>query len=319
MITNFVYNQNSKYLFQRAYAVSFAAPGQAAAVQYGTLGNNPAPLRVSFDIDKVGVGTKSNAKIEVYNMSQQTRQNVMKSGWGILLQAGYSNFLGNIFYGDIVNQGTKVKRAGPDIIAEIHCGDGEAAIVMSTLDKTYPPGTALYVVLQDIANAMHLQTSVSPTGINVGTILSIPNTIFQRGLTLHGQCKDHLDKLLGPAGLQWNIDSGVLNIKPVGAAKTTEVIEVNINTGMIGNPSKNDDFTTFVSLLNPKLVPGALVHITSEDPAIKDTYYTLTRSHFEGDSHDNKWQVSCECIEATNINVALPSAQGFDFSKAVTA
>jgi hypothetical protein len=316
MITNFVYNQGTKYLFQRSYAVSLAPPGSSAAIQFGTIGNSPAPLRVRFDIDKIGVGTKANAKIEIFNMAQQTRNNI-KAGWGVLLQAGYSGLLGNIFTGDVVLQGTKVTRNGPDIISELHCGDGEAAIIMTTLDKTYPPGTPLYQVLQDIAMAMHVQSAVSPTGVNIGNVFGIPNTIFQRGLTLHGPCQDHLNKLLDPAGLKWTVDNGVLNIFPVGNSSNTTAIVVSVNTGMIGVPSKNTDFTSFTSLLNPQLVPGKLVQILSEDPSINNTFYTINRAHYQGDSHDNKWEVECECFEAENVAIPAAAAQGFNFQTAV--
>lgn len=316
-VTNFVYNQNTQYLFNRAYAVSIAPPGQTQSFQYGTLGLKPAPLRVRFDIDKNGVGSSNKAKIEIFNLSDQTRQQ-LKSGWSILLEAGYNGLTGIIFFGDISLEGTTSTRNGPDIITAIMCGDGEAAIGFSTIDKNYPAGTTLAIVLQDIGTAMNTKTNTSPIGLNAGVGIGIPNVVFQRGLTLHGSCADALNKLLPPNGLKWNVDNGNLNILPVNSTNGNTAIVVSSNTGMIGVPSQNKNFMTFTSLLNPKLVPGALIQLVSQNTSLNG-FYTINRAHYEGDSHDNKWQVECECVQANDVAQSLPAAQGFNYNTAVVS
>ena len=77
---------------------------------------------------------------------------------------------------------------------------------------------------------------------------------------------------------------------------------------MIGVPSNNNDCTQFVSLLNPKLTPGSLVQLISENATLNG-FYTLRRSHYEGDSHDSKWQVTCEGRPQGSIVQNLPAAK----------
>ena len=315
MITNqtpFIYSPSQQYLFGRAYAVSIGTPGQSSALQYGTIGNNPAPLRVRFDIDKNSIGASNKAKIELYNLAAQTRQ-AIKKGYVIQLQVGYNSLIDTVFIGNVIN--TKSDRNGPDIITSLECGDGESAITYSVLDKSYPAGTTLVQILQDTAKAMSLGNPTNPVGINSGIAVGIPNQVFNKGFIAHGPCKDTLDKLLIPQGLEWSIQNGNLNIIPITNYNGQNAIVVSSSTGMIGVPSKNEFFLIFEHLINPKIVPGALIQMVSENAALNG-FNKIKRSHFEGDSHDQKWQISCEATSMPNITQNLALAQGFNYSPA---
>lgn len=312
---SFPYNGSQQYLFGRAYALSLGAPKQTAAVQYGTIGTNPAPLRIRFDIDKNMVGSSNKSKIEVYNLSQQSRQNI-KKGYLVQLKAGYNGLVTGIFTGNVLPLGLSSTRSGPDIITSFECGDGESAITFARLDKGYPAGTALAEILQDVATAMSVATSYQPVGVAAGIAIGIPNVTYNKGFVAEGACRETLDKLLKPQNLEWTVQDGNLNIIPVGKTNGQTAVLVSKDTGMIGVPSDNGTFTQFTSLLNPRLVPGALVQLISENTAL-NKFYKIRRSHFEGDSHDSKWQVSCEATEASGVVANLPTAQGFNYKTAV--
>jgi hypothetical protein len=333
ILSNFVYDPNAQYLFKRAYTVSLAPPGQAASLQYGTAGLNPAPLRVRFDIDKNMVGSSNKSKIELYNLSIQSRQSI-KKGYMCQLQAGYSGLLETLFIGNVVIP--KSVRKDGDIITELECGDGESAIVFARLDKSYGAGTTLAQILTDVAQAMGTATISNPVAINGGIAVGIPNVIYNKGFVAHGSCAETLTKLLKPQGVEWNVQNGNLNIIPINGnsgntaivvssgvepsvdafGNPTSVFNPQAATGLIGVPSQNDDFTQFTSLLNPKLVPGVLVKLISENTSLNG-FYKIRRSHFEGDSHDNKWQVTCEAIPQTGVVQSLPTARGFNYTAAV--
>lgn len=327
-ITNFVYDRNQKYLFQRAYSATFGPPsligpqlppanGQAGAFQYGTIGPKPAPLRVIFDIDRNMYGSSPNhSKVSIYNLSIASRQTITK-GFLVQVQAGYASLLGTIFNGNVFI--TKTDRKGPDIVTEIECLDGGQAITTAVLDKTYPSGTTLAAILQDAATAM---------SVGAGVALGIPAFVYGRGFLARGACRDTLDRLLKPRGLEWNIQDGNLNIVPLNSPFTSTAILVSSGitvdkntgisnfdikqaTGLIGVPSLNVGFMQFTSLLNPRLVPGALIQMQCENIQLNG-FYKLRRSHFEGDSHEDKWQINCEAIPVTPGSVA-PAAAGFNY------
>lgn len=295
--TNFVYNPQQQYLFNRVWSVAVGPIGQAAAAKY-------TGLRVRFDIDKLSLGTSNKAKIEIYNLSTQSRQN-FKKGYGVQLMAGYNGLFDTIFTGNILNP--KSTREGPDIITCIECGDGEASIIFSTLDKSYPAGVTLVQILTDVAKAM---------SVGAGVALGIPNVVFNKGFVATGTCADTLNKLLKGQNLEWHIQNGNLNVIPITSFNGQPAVVLSSATGMIGVPSDNADYVQFTSLLNAKIFPGALVQLISENTALNG-YYKVRRSHFEGDSHDNKWQVSCEGVPI-NASQNLPAAQGFNYASAVS-
>lgn len=339
-LSTFTYAGNKQYLFSRTYAISIGAPNQTSALQYSNVQvpvNGqvlPAsPLRVTFDISKNMAGTSNKSKFEIYNLSIQTRSK-LRAGYLVQLQAGYRGLMNTIFVGNVDMKGAGSERKGPDIITTLECGEGESAIVMSRLDKSYPAGTNLYQILQDLASAMNASSVTTDGGINAGLVLGIPSFTYGRGITLHGSCKESLDKLLKPFGLRWSVQNGGLNIVPVKQYNGTQAIVVasgsvldnasgvatfnpNNATGLIGTPSRSDYYTKFKSLLNPNIIPGCLVQLICENNALNGFYKVLT-AHYMGDTHDNKWEVECECTPIS-AQVTVPTSQGLNFSTAVVA
>lgn len=295
-ISNFVYNPQGQYLFGRQYSVSIGPPGNVSAFKY-------TALQIKFDINKLSAGTSGKSKIEIVNLSTQSRQSFNK-GYNVLLQAGYKGLIETLFLGQIVNA-ISVK-GNTETTTTMECGDAESAIVFATLDKTYPEGSTLVQIIQDLAKSM---------GVNAGVARGIPEKVFGTGFTATGSISSSLDKLLRNQNLEWSIQNGNININPINATIGLTAIVVSAETGMIGIPSNNAGFTQFTSLLNPKLIPGALVQLISENTALNG-FYKIRRSHFEGDSHANKWQVECEVVPISGA-ATLPSAQGFNYNTAV--
>lgn len=333
ILSNFSYDPNKQYLFKRSYAVSIASPGQAAALQYGTIGTNPAPLRVRFDIEKNMLGISNKCKIELINLSIPSRQSI-KKGYVIQLQAGYSGLVETLFIGNVITPASLRKEA--DIVTSLECGDGESSIAFARLDKSYGAGVTLAQILSDLATAMGTVTDYSPAATNAGIVLGIPNVVYNKGFVAHGTCADTLNKLCHPLALEWSVQNGNLNIIPIkqnagnvayvvssgvtagvdAQGNPTSIFNPNDATGLIGVPSANNDFVQFTCLLNPKLVPGVLVKLQSENTSLNG-FYKIRKSHFEGDTHDQKWQVTCEAIPQSGVQQNLPAARGFDFNTAV--
>lgn len=320
-ISNFKFSPNAQYLFNRAYAVNLGPPKQTTALQYGTIGTNPAPLRVKFEVEKTIFGASPNhTKLELYNLSTESRS-AIKKGYLVELLAGYSTLknksplIGTIFTGNVFM--AKSDRSGPEIITTLECLDGGSSITYATLDKSYGPGATLVQILTDIATAMSVTTDSNPAGMNAGVAVGIPNQIYNNGFICKGPCKDSLNNLLQPQGLEWSIQNGNLNIIPKTAYDGNTAEVVSMETGMIGVPSLNEYFVQFTSLLNPRLAPGALVQLISTNTLLNG-YYKIRKAKYTGDSHENNWQVACEAVPMPAGSVqSLPSASGFDYQTAV--
>lgn len=319
----FIYSPTAQYLFNRSYSVALAPPKTPTALQYGNIGPKAAPLRVRFEIEKTMYGASPNhSKIEIYNMAIQTYQS-LKTGYLVNLQAGYSNIkvvpqnqslVGTIFTGNIFLSHTS--RSGAETITSLECLDGGAAITYARLDKSYPAGTNIAMILQDCATAMSVTNNSNPSGISAGIALGIPNVIYNKGFMAQGPCKNTLDKVLNPLGLQWTVQDGNLNILPKLNTDGASAIVISPSTGMIGVPSNNQFYTQFTCLLNPKVVPGCVVQLISENTSLNG-FYKVLRAKYEGDTHDNKWQVSCEATLLKNVQQNLKLSTGFDYDTAL--
>ena len=328
VITNFNYSPNQQYLFQRAWALAIGPAKSTPSLQYssfpvpgqpnknGQITVQPAsPLRVVFDLDKNSTSVADGAKIEVYNMSILNR-NQITTGYVINLQAGYNKLVKTIFNGIILRASSK--RHGADIVTTFEVQDGGSAISQSVLDKTYPVGTPLYLVLQDCAKAMNLTDFSDPLGIVAGTVTGIPSKKLS-GYTAHGSVSDTLNALTDANGLKWNVTNNRLNIYPYNSSYVTTGLLVSPETGLIDVPSKNGQsgVTVFTSLLNADLLPGGYVQLQSENTALNGGYQIL-KCHYEGDTHDQNWKVVCEAQPNFFPNTPLPSTNNFNFAPGVS-
>lgn len=262
----------------------------------------PSPLRLVFDIDKGYSATANKAKIEVYNMSsasrllyQQADPAMLTTGYQVQLQVGYTSLSGSpplvrsIYVGDI-RRATN-KRQGSEIVTSFECGEVEKALLQTFYDNSYPAGTTLLQIVQDLAN--HL-------GIPIGSCVGLPVVQYNYGITASGMIRDSLENILDTYGLEFSVQNNALQIKPIGAFNGREIIILSNQegpgkpglTGLIGIPSQNQGICQFSSLLNPAIFPGSAVQIFSEN--IDGQYFQVRRAHFIGDSHGDKWQVDCE-------------------------
>lgn len=345
-LTTFPSNPGNKNLFSRSYAVAIGPPktpsGQpsTSALQYSNVQAQvngqvlpSSPLRIAFDITKQIAGTPNTSKFEFYNLSSQTRS-LIQSGFLIQLQAGYQGLMNTIFIGNVNEKGAKSERKGADIITSIECSEGASSIIMARLDKSYPGGTTLSQVLQDVAQAMNVNSITTDGGVGSGIVVGIPSFTYGRGLTVHGACRDTLDKILKPFGLRWLVQNGNLNIIPVRAYNGTATIVLNsgtttdpntgvskfdptLCTGLIGTPSVVGQYTEFTALLNPNIVPGCQIQLICENTT-QNGYYKVNQARYVGDTHESKWQVECQGTKLTGAIQNLPVAQGFNYSSAVT-
>jgi hypothetical protein len=323
-VTNIPSIQASQILFDRSWSYSLFLPTDKVTASGSTIvntqglqfqnfslpgskSNQPiSPLRITFDIEKNFVGSPNTSKFELFNLDLKTRSQI-RPGTVVELKAGYAGLVERLFFGSIGLSAVKSARSGPDIITSMECFDGGGTIVMSRIEKSYPPGTKLYQIIQDIATLMSTSSSYNPAPIDPGSIINIPNISYPRGWAIKSTCKDLLDKICKDNGLKWSIQNNSLIImRQNDVVNSTTAIEIGPKSGMIGMPTKNGIYFEFKSLLNPKLQPGVLVKlITSEysynfktnknDPI--SGHYVINVVNYKGDTYGGEWSAYCKCRE----------------------
>lgn len=300
-----------QFLFGRDWSLAVGVPGSK--------GKEYTRLKTTFEIFKDHTSNSNKSKIEIYNLSPESRQFYKKTdpknlrqALQVQLQAGYIGTKKTIYIGDV--RLVDHERKGPDVITKFECGTAEKSLLLSHFEQSYPPGTHVYQIFLDLVKALD---------VDVGPIVNLPNFVYNQAFVAKSSVKTMLDRLCAKHELIWSIQNGNIQIYPrsghIGqqaiVLSNKEVPSKGIKpTGLLGVPSKNLGIVKFSSLLDPNLVPGVVVQIYSTN--IDGDFFRINKAKFSGDSHGEKWQAECEAapIKAKQV---FNFAKGFDFSKAV--
>lgn len=311
---------STQQLFGRTYALQlapnpFPKSAYAPGWQYGNVGKSPAPLRVTFDIDKDVLAAPNKATFDVYNLSSERRQS-LTVGYQIILAAGYGPQPKELFSGLISR--TVAKRDGPNIVTTIEATDGGAAIATNTVALSFPPGTKWVEIATKLAIIMGTPSAASPIAISAGCAVNLPNSTFKRGFSAHGRVADMLTKLCKHKGIDWFIHNGTLNFIPKTAHTGNSAALLSSDQGLIGTPSFTaKGVLTFSCLLNADVMPGRLVYIFGNFDKKIEGYYKVGKVKIKGDSHGTTWQNECEGLPFPDSAVTYPTSTNGDLKTAV--
>lgn len=285
----------SAYLFNRNWALYLA---DATTVFRTYLG-----LRMTFDLEKIQNGKMNQGKIAVYNLTDESRALFLKDKF-LKFSVGYGNSLYPLFSNCSIFR-VQHERKGPDFVSTFELMESGATLLTSTINTTYPAKTPALKIVQDLISAM---------GLVVGTIDSgFLNTKFNTGYTASGRCVDILAELVKNAGCVAPPPTGenVINIR--GKSPTVQQPEIPLSeaTGLLGVPNValgqgGDNTLSFTALIDPRLAPGGVVRISSRFVQGKAR---ILSAKYQGDTHESKWTVNCECApltpgSLTGINVS---------------
>lgn len=244
--------------------------------------------RINFDVEKDEGSTANKAKINIYNLSGESRAFLEQKNLVVFLRVGYeTGDLTTLFFGDVDEEnGIHNKRSGPDIITSIEAGDGEAALRDSNIQVGLSSGATNLQLIDLAAKKLFVSTAyISP----------IKSYTFQKGFSYSGSAKGLLDQMAKLSGFQWSIQNGELLILIPSENDQQQAVFLSKETGLIGFPVKTQDKLEFTSLLNPFITPGRAVIVESsifkngESATAK-----VSKAKYKGDTHEGTWEVFAE-------------------------
>ena len=257
--------------------------------------------RTNFSVEKTVESTPNNAKVSIYNLSQQSRTFLEQKNMVLFLSVGYQEALSTLFIGDITR--IETKRQGADVITSIESGDGELALRTSHVEISLEANAT---------NVQAMKAAIDALNITLGSTDGIKTKVYKKGFTFSGTAKELLDTLTRQLNLEWSVQDGELIILPKNGPDGQEAVVVTPDTGLIGFPTKTKDGLEFVSLLNPRIRPGRVVIVRSKQfygvemeqskfiasRALKESgaIVKCKRVVYEGDTHEGNWQVKVEAI-----------------------
>lgn len=124
---------------------------------------------------------------------------------------------------------------------------------------------------------------------------------------LAGSPLNKVQTLANAARIQyWYLpEQGLLAIAPMGVARRSQAVTYNLDTGLVGWPSKRHVGIAFTALFNPQVFHGCKMVMESSVPACNGGWYIVSMSHrLEGLSPGGAWFTD---FVATPQNVTIRS------------
>lgn len=271
--------------------VRLQAGGSGGSISINPGGISLHELKIKFSIAKGISSTQNAATIQITNLAEGSRNALGKELDDVTLEAGYlptsgGGNVGIIFRGQI--RDLEHKREGPDIITTLSCGDGDKAIREATIAKTYPAGTKV----EDVVNDIYAQLEAE--GITKGE-WKFPDDMppFKRPYTVCGDCKREMDTLSRGRGFYWSIQNGTMEIIP-GDKFIGGIVLLSPRTGLIDTPTITDNGVKAKALLNPEVRPNRRVRIESQtlEMNAENGEYRVSQCTFAGDNRQGDFTVS---------------------------
>ena len=273
-------------------------------------------LRVSFSIIKSLSWKTNSANIKIWNLSQAKRNLIKDFGDQVTLYAGYQDDSTQesqlLFVGDTSTVSHIYEP--PDIITVLECGDGERILNNKRVFISFGSDARARTIIKTIAGQM---------GLPIVEFADSDDLVYRQGYKFIGMGKDALADVAAKIGLQVSVQNNALQIIPVNGTIKQPIIQINENTGMQGIPQRftfkgllpyaplqqrpnaaaNAPKTPISrpigykvnNLLNPLILPGSLIQLTSRHLNFSGQYKVDNVRH-EGDTFGPIWTTQLETV-----------------------
>lgn len=253
------------------------------------IGGRPvAGLRISFEVIK-NLGEEANtAKVSIWNMAENSRNQIRELDDQLIIGAGYEEDTGPriIFIGDV----TKIayRRSGVDIVTTVNAGDGIKNLREARTSKSFAAGTQTENILKTMA---------SDLGLALRPIDFALTSQYLQGFSFAGSVKEGLKKIAQKADLEFSVQNGELQILKKRGVTPSVAINLNFNSGLLDMPERLNNLKSNLieeapnpgfrvrCLLNPLIEPGSILNLTNVEVPGNFRVETVkhTGDNFEGD------------------------------------
>jgi hypothetical protein len=253
------------------------------------LGESREILRVVFKVKKTGKTEPNQCALEIYNLSPAHRQIVEDDGADVLIQAGYTGALSQIFKGDL-SYGDN-ERSGPDWITTIEAADGARPVRRGRVQAQTAAGATVETVMQTLADTLDLDVGNLAQKLSEGNFRQGFED-FKTGRVLSGKSWEEVKRLSRSLGLEVSVQDEAFQFLRPGEATNEGSAIVDQSTGLIGSPERGDKgIVKITTLLRPQINPGRRIRLTS---AQLDGDYLCQSIIHTGDTHGQKWYSEIE-------------------------
>lgn len=263
---------------------------------------------MSFSVVKTRKAEPNTCDLRIFNLSADERgalegtplvKLAAKSGPAkhqhkgipVRITAGYEDADCVIWQGDL--RTVQSKHDGTDWVTELGSGDGEEAYQRSRVNLSFGRGTPVATILTALASAIGLGTGNLPLYLPRLALSPTISQITMQGIALSGSAADQLTNITHSVGLEWSIQDGVLQFTERGLPTLGQVVLVSPLTGMVDEPTiDNEGVLTVTMLMIPNIVPASVIVVASQTVTGN---FRIEKVTYEGDTSGQPWYATCEC------------------------
>jgi hypothetical protein len=252
-------------------------------------------LRITFSATRTLKREANRARIQVFNLSPDTRARIEGEQRRVILEAGYAKTMAAIFIGD--RAFISSARDGTDWVTTIDASDGRTLSDQQV--KISFEGQVSAKQITDALIGLMQQQGVNLKGRKVqggaGIEAALGRLVYQGGKTVNGKIGDILGDLAEDLGVDVSIQSGQIVMLNGEQALNAPGLELSPGSGLIDSPVRIKDpkrpkklLLQGESLLIPGISPGRRLVLSSSEH--KGTFKTIKAVH-NGDTHgpDKSW------------------------------
>lgn len=251
---------------------------------------NVNTLRVVFQIKKSPKQDGNRAKIEIYNLSPESRELINTSvddkgdpQTHVELRVGYRDSTeGIIFRGGCEVMSTYKP---PNWVTTLLGEDGTSQFKY-VFEKTYSKGTPVFTVVKEIAEA---------SGIEKFRLLPMTD-LLKKTRTFSGPPLKIISSLQKTYGFTFDIqDEGVIIRSNKYGLDPRYLVKMDAASGLLGEPRTRGDLVVIDTLINPDIRPNSYINLVSGNAALNGVYI-IQRVDSTGDSYSGAWTMTVEML-----------------------
>lgn len=242
------------------------------------------------------MGIPNPSTIDIYNISQDTRNAIHRGLTKVTIEAGWENTeMHKVFQGSIMS--VVSQRNGPDIITKLSALPGYGALVKSVASVSYAPGTKVETAAKDLGSKL------PGVDVNGANFQGVEGKIGAGGWSFAGATKDALTELANEHGFSWHIEDGAL--RAVGdKAKFGGLVELNGQDGglimispTLQGPMQIQTGVKIKALYVPGVQPGATVRVKSSLNKGLNGDYRIASCSINLDAYSDSWTMDLESFK----------------------
>lgn len=248
---------------------------------------------ISFEVEKIKAETPNKARVDIYNLTDETARKIGKQGNNLIIKAGYEDEDGAraIFFGNIVK--SLISKEGAEKVLKIEALDGYQDIQTKNAVLSYSENTKVSTILNDILGLFDY-----PLGNKLPPITDT----YSGGFSFVGKAQTALSQVLSKIGYKYSIQNNQILIYKIGESAINTELILTPETGLLnisrkeaeteeGTPEQNDLLYEVETLLFPQIYPGAQIRLESK---LYTGTGTVISALFEGDNFNGDFKVTAE-------------------------